>query len=180
MVESADRSDTNRFPIGAAHMSSPFSTCVASPFLSHRNDGQSLIPFPSGTDRQPYYRWGNLTNRGAPTDYCQDRWGTPLRRGNNQSHPGIRTVPSTQWSPRTCRVIVHADDSSDVARFSHGEARSLGVCQRYCTTGCSGWTPIFLWVTASDLATRCLDVTAGIRTISRGGVGVPKRFTTTG
>ena len=53
LLESAARPDTHRFPLGAAHVSSAFSTCLASPFVSHRNDGQSLIACPGGTDCRP-------------------------------------------------------------------------------------------------------------------------------
>jgi hypothetical protein len=66
IIEPGDRADTNRFCIGAAHVSPPFSTCLASPVVSHGDHSQPLITYPSGTDRYMHDRWENLTTRGTP------------------------------------------------------------------------------------------------------------------
>ena len=47
--------------LGAADLSSAFPTCLASPFVSHRDDGQPLITHPGGTDCHRHDRWENLT-----------------------------------------------------------------------------------------------------------------------
>ena len=52
LLEPGDRADTDRFHLGAAHLSSAFPTCLASPFVSHGDHGQSLITHPGGTDRR--------------------------------------------------------------------------------------------------------------------------------
>src|SRR5262249_52149249 len=74
IAEPGTRSDPNRVPVRTTYLSSLFPTCVASPVVSHRNNGEPLVTCPGRTDRQPHDRWQSLTNRGASTDYCQDRW----------------------------------------------------------------------------------------------------------
>src|SRR5215813_2680852 len=180
MAESADRSDTNCFHIDGTDLSSPFSTCLASPVVHHRNDVEPLIPCPGGTDCYRYDRGENLTTRGPRTDRREDRW-CPVVCGRMYEIPaGIGTAHRHRWVLRTPWIVIDISDSFHAPRFAHGEIGSSGQCQRHCPTGCSDWTPICLCVAARGLATRYHDVTAGVRTISRGGVGVPKGFTTPG
>src|SRR5215813_5360387 len=117
IIEPGNRADTHGFHVGAAHVSSPFSTCLASPFVYYRNDAEPLIPCPSSTDRQPPDRWQNLTNRGARTDRREDRWGPLVCGGTDESHSGIRTAHSRQRTLRTHRGILHAGDSCHAARL---------------------------------------------------------------
>ena len=106
MVAPADRSDTNRFYACTADLSTSFPTCVASPFVSHGNHGQPLIPYPCGTDRHTHDRWENLPTGGARTDPRTDRWGAIICRGNDESHSGIRvnsqpSMVTTNWRGRS-------------------------------------------------------------------------------
>src|SRR5262249_49809159 len=117
IIESADRSDPNCFHASVADLSSHVPAILASPFLSHRNDGEPLIPCPGGTVREPYDRWKSLTTRDAPADSGQDRRGTAVRRGNDQSHSGIGTAHSTRGALRTHRVVRHVHDSCHAARL---------------------------------------------------------------
>ena len=57
--------DTHGIHLGAAHVSSAFSTCLASPFVYHRNNVKPLITHSRGPDRHTHDRWENLTTRGA-------------------------------------------------------------------------------------------------------------------
>src|SRR5262249_31230610 len=90
IVEPRDRSDTDDLHLDGTDLSSPLSTCLASPFVYHGNDVEPLITHPSGTDCHRRYRRKNLPARSAPADHCQDRWCPTVRRGNDESHSGIR------------------------------------------------------------------------------------------
>src|SRR5687767_7073705 len=114
MVESADRSDPNRFHACTAHLSTSFPTCLASPFLSHGDHGQPLITCPGGTDHHTHDRWENLPSRSAPADHCKDGWRAIICRRNHEIPTGIRPVQSTRWTLRTCRVVLYVSDSCDV------------------------------------------------------------------
>ena len=102
------RPNTHGFPLGAPDLSSAFPTCMASPFVSHRNDGQSLIPAPGGTDCDTHYRWKTLPHEVmqqiiAKTD------GVPLFVeeitksfwNQDSSQPSMGTTNSQGRSPRS-------------------------------------------------------------------------------
>src|SRR5262249_27754707 len=86
LVASADRANTNDLHLDGTDQSSAFSTCLASPFVYHRDDSQPLIICPSGTDCPPHDRWENLTTRGARTDRREDRW-RPVVCGRSDEIP---------------------------------------------------------------------------------------------
>ena len=78
LLEPADRPDTYGFYLGAAHLSSAFSTCLASPFVSHRNDGPPLISAPDGADDDPCGRGKNVTASRSCTSSSSETDGVPL------------------------------------------------------------------------------------------------------
>ena len=90
LIESPARPDTHGVSVRAPHLPSAFSTCLASPFLSDRNDAAPLIAHPDRTDRHRYDRWQTLPSRSAPADHCQDRWRPLICGGNHQGDSRIR------------------------------------------------------------------------------------------
>src|SRR5437588_11207354 len=81
-----ERADTDDLHLDGTDLSPAFPAFLASPVISHRNNSQSLIPCPSGTGRHTHYRWENLPPRGATADHYEDRRGSTLHRGADQSH----------------------------------------------------------------------------------------------
>ena len=65
-------------------------------------------------------RWTSLTNRGAPTDHCQDRRGATICRRTDESPCRIRTSEGRRWALRTHRVILHIRYSSHPPRLLDG------------------------------------------------------------
>src|SRR5262249_46451450 len=128
---SAGRASPNRFPLGAPHVSSPFPTCLASPFLSHRNDITPFIPRPGGTDCDRHDSWQNLPSRGASADCSEDRWGAPLCRGSGESPPRIGVSTGGRGTVRTGRGAAVVRDSCDVARLPYGAPGPAGECTKY-------------------------------------------------
>ena len=119
------------------------------------------------TDCASHHRWENPPNRGASTDHCQDRWCATFRRGDNQAilESGHLKEVDGQYE-RTGSFVtfaipatLHDSLMARLDRLSDRESRSA-ICG-------GDWTPIFLCVAASGLATRCHDVTAGGRAISQ-------------
>src|SRR5215467_9271243 len=56
IVEPGNRADTDDLYIDGTDLSSPFSACLASPFVYHGNDVEPLITPPGGTDCRRRYQ----------------------------------------------------------------------------------------------------------------------------
>src|SRR5262249_59783046 len=78
MAAPGDRPDPNRVHAGVVDLSSPFPTCLASPFLSHRDDLEPLITRAGGTACDRHGCWHNLPSRGASADHGQEGWRAAL------------------------------------------------------------------------------------------------------
>src|SRR5262249_8163092 len=141
-------------------LSSAFSTCLASPFVSDRNDGPSLITCPSGADRQPHDRWETLTTRGARTDRREDGWRALICRRADESYSGIRTAQNRRGALRLPRVFIHVYDSCDTPRLAHGTTGPVDDRQSDRPAWCHDGQAILVCPAPSHFATGREDVTA--------------------
>ena len=145
-------------------LSSAFSTCLASPFVSHGDHGQSLIPCPGGTD----CRHGMTDGKTFPAEVLQqiiDKTdGVPLFVEEiTKAILESGQLKARRWALRTHRVVLHVRHSSHTPRFADGTSGSLGHRQSHRPICRSHWASIFVCVAPSGLATRRSDVTDGVR-----------------